>query len=197
MLHGLTELSRIATHQILKVIRSLNSELRLNDDERLDYIPTVMSVINNLPIRSRLNRTQNELFLGFRQKRRISPQYWTWKTQLEEINISPILQQLVKEFQASLVRKHEGVYDAIEYAKAIANNKKFFPILQYQVGDWVLSSIKDLPQYTDKTKKIWQGPFRVTKVLGFNCYLVTDLNGKEYKRHAHRLWFYADDLLCT
>ncbi len=71
--------------------------------------------------------------------------------------------------------------------------KRFKPyLIHYEIGDFVLVSIKDHTRHRKKTKLNWIGPYIVSQALGPYLYEVTDCEDKAIMVHSCRLRFYDD-----
>jgi hypothetical protein len=182
---------------ILKIIRQITSELQYDRSQWQDHIGINESQLNNRPIRSRNGFTAQELFMGFKKDLKILPKLLPEALTLKEIRDVKRFEDHCEKLRKDLETKHQKVYEQVEFIKAMVNaakNKKLRfckPILQFQAGDWVLFSVKDLPFYEDKTRNVWQGPLRVVGVEGTNVYKIKSLLGRTYRIHASRLMFYA------
>jgi len=180
---------------IIKALRQLTDELGFGLNQWPQLLPQVMAIINQLPIKSRLDKTSNELFLRIEQSD-LLPFYRINHMELLVVPVSSSIKSILDSFVQELTHTHDNkIYDSINLAKDMANAKsKTIPILQFRPGDFVLYSTKGRPSHTNKLSKVWVGPMRVTEVKGHNVYSIESLSGKQYRSvHANRLWFYADD----
>jgi len=181
---------------ILRILRQLCSELSLTDSEWPLWIAQTTSVINNLPIPSRGNKTPNELFLGHKVNSRLTANYKfvnPRKLILDKDNEDILA--LIAELQTEWIKLHEDAkytYKEIDLARSATNHRKNsgLEVIQYRPGDWVLYSNIGKPQRRNKLQPVWQGPFRVVDVVGNNVYEIADVFGNKHTVHASRIWFY-------
>ncbi len=61
---------------------------------------------------------------------------------------------------------------------------------QFQPGQFVLMSTKDIFKNRSKLKLNWIGPMLVERILGDNYYLLIDPIKKEFRCHSSRMRFY-------
>jgi len=181
---------------ILKIIRQMRSELRLNKDEWPDILPEIEFVINNTRISSRNGYTANQLFLRMTDEEISEEDNMLIKPdglELRYTNLSRIMQSLADNFHRNVFDKREKeVYDAINLSRNLWNRKSAVNLtIQFKLGEYVLYSIRGKPNHHDKSSLTWVGPVRVTGILGENVYELTKLDGQVLSPvHANRMWFY-------
>ena len=179
---------------ILRILRQLCSELTLTSRQWPDFLPLVMSVVNNLPIPSRGGKAANELFLGARANAALVPRCKFKNKKMMILEIGEDIRDVIQDLQDEWVRVHEhrATYDQLDLARDIQNKRlnKGRPLIQFRPGDWVLYSTISRPNRINKLQPVWVGPYRVIDVPGKNVYLIQDVFGKQYTVHASRLWFY-------
>ena len=189
--------AEVLNSTVLKYLRSICSEYRLPDKDWPMVLPIVMHLINNKPMARRCNYTPNELFLGLAPNDNLFSSVHLALPTEENTLITPTsppsLHKLVDGLLTSIEAKAFQVYDAVRLKRTMENNRlnsKYFPLHQFQVGEWVLRSVANTPRSRAKLHLRWLGPFRITKILGDNVYEITDIWENSQTVHAAYLWLY-------
>ena len=189
---------------VLRIIKTLTSELGLEQHQWPRILEDVTSVINTRRMPRRLNMTPNEIFLGLEPKKRALVQT---ETQLERLKLAYNPKNLenyvskVNELNEQVQMCFEKVYDQVKYIRErenIINSKKMtcknginLSMLQYGIGDWVMLSNSNTKRATQKMKPLYSGPFQIVEVISDNVYRIENIKGDfSRKVHASFLWFY-------
>eukprot|EP00924_Labyrinthula_sp_SR-Ha-C_P016964 maker-scaffold_6-augustus-gene-20.51-mRNA-1 protein AED:0.51 eAED:0.52 QI:0/0/0/0.4/1/1/5/0/2420 len=198
--------------EILRIFRSLTSELGLPLSKWSKLLNTVMGHINNHPIKSKGNLTPNQIYSGRDIEGKILGIDPELKNPLVKSNIEilavPIwdqerfiqyenkeffynhMKQLIQELntndnslQSYLLRERD------RHQKRF--NKNIPPDqIQYGIGDYIMFSIAGTSLIKDKLQLRWLGPAIIKDIIGGNLYLVQNLMGNEMKVHSRRIRFY-------
>jgi transposase InsO family protein len=180
--------------EMLRVFRSVISELRMGFNEWPDILPLVQSVLNNSPSPQRQNIAPLTAFTGnlptppistFVRSSTATPVTLSdaQKERLQNINaLKDRITELRPLVQESLrVQREKG--RAAASRGALAN---------FLEGDFVLVARDDFSA-GEKLALRWRGPRRIVKAINDYVYQVEDLrNGVLEEVHATRLKFYRD-----
>eukprot|EP00924_Labyrinthula_sp_SR-Ha-C_P007062 maker-scaffold_8-snap-gene-8.70-mRNA-1 protein AED:0.69 eAED:0.69 QI:0/0/0/1/0/0/2/0/813 len=192
----------VTNAKIVRIIRTLCSQFRLNVTEVHKLVGTIMDSLNNYPSRSKANFTPNQLFMN-------APPTSS-NTLLENISglASALSNKLTKRNRTSIesnfheVRKlmHERLTVAYNTTMEIRlrrnkryNDKLRGPVIQYSPGDWILLSKSGTKASQVRHLPLFVGPYRIIKIISSNVYQIEDLLGKRQISHAARLWPYEDN----
>eukprot|EP00924_Labyrinthula_sp_SR-Ha-C_P015341 snap_masked-scaffold_87-processed-gene-0.29-mRNA-1 protein AED:0.37 eAED:0.37 QI:0/-1/0/1/-1/1/1/0/2646 len=198
--------------EIIRIFRSLTSELGLPLSKWRKLLNTVMGHINNHPIKSKGNLTPNQIYSGRDIEGKILGIDPELRNPLVRSNIEipaiPIwdqerfiqyenkeffyshMKQLIQELntndnslQSYLLRERD------RHQKRF--NKNIHPDqIQYGIGDYIMFSIAGTSLVKDKLQLRWLGPAIIKDIIGENLYLVQDLMGNEMEVHSRRIRFY-------
>jgi hypothetical protein len=182
--------------QILRVLRALLSEWRMQEQNWPLLVPIVQSILNHAPSLRLGGRAPIEAYTGLPATRPlctlIHPEFKTVKS-IEEIDES-----LKKELRLLALRRNELHKNVARVATRIRDQKRErinkdrkgnHP--NFIVGDFVLVGI--LNKSKQKLRAWWMGPRRITEVFSDWVYEVEDLiTKKRDKIHAERLKFYSE-----
>ena len=182
--------------QILRVLRALLSEWRMQEHDWPLLVPVVQGILNHAPSFRLGGRAPIEAYTGLPASRPLStlmhPETKIVKS-IEEINES-----LKQELRLLALRRNEMHKEVARVATKIHDQKrehinkdrsKNYP--NFIKGDFVLVGILDKAR--QKLKAQWMGPRRITEVLNNWVYEVEDLVTKRKEKvHAERLKFYSE-----
>eukprot|EP00924_Labyrinthula_sp_SR-Ha-C_P001300 augustus_masked-scaffold_7-processed-gene-19.103-mRNA-1 protein AED:1.00 eAED:1.00 QI:0/0/0/0/1/1/3/0/604 len=167
----------VANSRILRAVRVLVSELRLEMTEREDLTPTIAHYMNNRLTERNLGLMPNELVMGKGSHRELvlEPEEWTTFRKLSEELVKPrdvrLFLDTLEKLTEQLEAKWLEVYSFVEETRNRANSK-------YNKGRTVRYKLR------------WVGPYKVVETLSPNVYRVKSMHGKISVIHASRLWFY-------
>ena len=185
--------------EILRTLRVMVSELRLNFSEWPDLVPLVQSALNNSPSPQRANKAPITIFMG----REPSPPVATFirhetgrPVTISEANRERMLNfEKVKHLMDTLRATVGATLTRNRERKRNAGSCGALP--NYTPGDFVLVAREDFTA-GEKLALRWRGPRRVTDAVSDYVYQVEDLrNGALGEVHASRLRFYSDSHLDT
>ena len=174
--------------QILRVLRALLSEWRMQEQDWPLLVPIVQSILNHAPSFRLGGRAPVEAYTGLPAARPLNtlvhPEFKTVKS-IEEIDVS-----LKRELRLLAFRRNELHKNVARVATKIRarkrerinkDRKKNYP--NFIRGDFVLVGI--LNKSKQKLKARWMGPRRITEVFSDWVYEVEDLvTQKREKVHA-------------
>lgn len=185
--------------ELLRVTRSLLSELQQRPDSWPQLVPVVQSAINNAPSPQRNGVAPITAFTGREPSTPIS----TFLRMGDSVPQTISEAQREKGFNIqSLITAMEDLHPLIEHSlekerKRIRNARNRGELANFQEGDFVLVARDDFHK-GEKLCVRWRGPRRVTKCLNDYAFQVEDLrNGDLQIVHGTRLKFYADNSLDT
>eukprot|EP00924_Labyrinthula_sp_SR-Ha-C_P006998 augustus_masked-scaffold_8-processed-gene-6.62-mRNA-1 protein AED:0.40 eAED:0.40 QI:0/-1/0/1/-1/1/1/0/1501 len=191
---------------ILKALRSLVSEYRLDPNQWPELLPEIEHVLNNTPRKINKGLTANEVFLFFKHEDNFFDDDGhgvviydenTGKNVLRTPLDRERLRSTVHEMGQQLEQLWSEVYDHTKLVRErendIYSNRPGTKVVQFQEGDWVLVSRANTTKERFKEKLRWNGPYQMTKSVSQNVYEVQDLYGKANIVHASRLLFYEPD----
>ena len=187
--------AEVANKRVLRHIRQLCSEFSLQLEDWVQTVPVVEHIINNMADKSKNGLTPNEIFMGFRSTVELTSSALLINFQkklLQPKNSDNILQH-TKELKEELDRIRTLQYQYIELTRTRARNKQNLTrkyVLQFQQGDWVMVSTVGTAKDKDKTRLKWAGPMIIVDIVTQDVYKVQDLNGRQEKVHASRMWYY-------
>jgi len=182
--------------QILRVLRALLSEWRMQEHDWPLLVPVIQGILNHAPSFRLGGRAPIEAYTGLPASRPLStlmhPETKIVKS-IEEIDES-----LKQELRLLALRRNEMHKEVARVATKIRDQKrerinkdrsKNYP--NFIKGDFVLVGILDKAR--QKLKARWMGPRRITEVLNNWVYEVEDLVTKRKEKvHAERLKFYSE-----
>jgi len=157
-----------------------------------------MSVLNNTKTESLHGYAPIELFMG---KMPDTPLNVVFKPETKSYyTVPPTSEKLKEQYQklrARLAAMHKEVKTkATEMHNANAAPKDHLKMANFEIGDFVLWSRKDIPGTFQKLQFVWRGPFRVTDAISDYVFEIEHLLSlKRYIVHSTRLKFYHDSSL--
>ena len=180
--------------ELLRVFRSVVSELQMRLEEWPDLLPVVTSAFNNAPSPSRNNIPPITAFMGMDATPPIATFLRTETATLmtiEEMRHERLL--TVQSLKNRISELHPVVQDALhknrKRSRDAASRGKLPNFLE---GDYVLVAREDFFA-GEKLCLRWRGPRRIIKAINDWVYQVEDLrNGDIEEAHACRLKFYRD-----
>eukprot|EP00924_Labyrinthula_sp_SR-Ha-C_P011423 augustus_masked-scaffold_46-processed-gene-0.9-mRNA-1 protein AED:0.36 eAED:0.36 QI:0/-1/0/1/-1/1/1/0/2648 len=198
--------------EILRMFRSLTSELGLPLNKWSILLNRVMGHINNHPIKAKKYLTPNQIYSG----RNIDGKIISIDPELSEplINtdienpVIPIWDQekfiqfedenFFKNHMEELIQELNTNDETLQHyllSERDRHQKKFNKNLhpdhiQYGVGDFVMYSIAGTSLIKDKLQLRWLGPAVIEDIIGNNLYLLKDLLGNQMEVHSRRIKFY-------
>lgn len=185
--------------EVLRVFRSVCSELQLRPEEWTDLLPLIQSALNNAPSPQRGNVSPLTAFTGsdptppistFIRSSTSTPVSITDVQRERSLNIAALLSKM-----ADL---HPIVQDSVQSGRERARKAMSRGSLpNFSEGDFVLVARQDFTA-EEKLSLRWRGPRRVVKSLNDYVYQVEDLrNGIIEDVHGSLLKFYHDPSLDT
>ena len=183
---------------ILRMIKSMTSELQLKDQEWPKLLPQIQYLLNNTRMQRRKNFTPNELFTG------IAPKMNLIEEENQIVNDNGILLKPddfnkyldhVEKIREVIDERAEKVYKFVELMRRKQNRQinkrqKRGIIMNFHPGEWVLISKTNTKRATNKIKLTWSGPCQVVEIISDNVYKVRTLTNKFSVIHASRMWYY-------
>lgn len=183
--------------ELLRVARSLLSELQQRPSEWPQLVPLFQSAINNSPSPQRDNIAPITAFTG----RQPSPPISTFLQSADSQPMTITETQRERAFNLQAVIKamdelHPLVEQSLTHQRnrmRIARQKGDLP--NFREGDYVLVAREHFHE-GEKLCLRWRGPRRVTSCLNDYSFQVEDLrNGELQEVHGTRLKFYTDESL--
>lgn len=183
--------------EVLRMFRSIMSELELPVNEWTDIVPVVQSALNNAPSPQRGGLCPITIFTGLEP----SPPVSTFKRSATDTIIS--VDEAVNErlqnmstVQDLLSELHPIVANTLEKNRQRARtaaSKGTLP--NFVEGDYVLVAREEFSK-GEKIALRWRGPRRIVAAKSDFIFQVEDLrNGSTEDIHIARLKFYSDDSL--
>lgn len=180
--------------ELLRIFRSVISELGMNFEEWTDLVPLVQSALNQAPAPQRGNVSPITAFTGldptppvstFLRSSTVSPITVTALQQERALNISNLL--------TAVAELHPTVQDTVqENRKRKRESMSKGRLPNFTEGDYVLVARNDF-HAGEKLALRWRGPRRIVKALSDYVFQVEDLrNGMVEDCHGSRLKFYSD-----
>ena len=180
--------------ELLRVVRSVLSELQMDKKEWPDLIPIVQSVLNNSPSPQRGNVCPITAFMG----REPTPPIRTFlrNATVKTVTLSEAQAESalnVKELLLLCDELHPRVQSSLESHRRQARESASRGTLpNFSEGDYVLVARSDF-HAGEKLCLRWRGPRRIMKALSDFVYQVEDLrNGQLDDVHDSRLKLYRD-----
>eukprot|EP00924_Labyrinthula_sp_SR-Ha-C_P003638 snap_masked-scaffold_3-processed-gene-1.14-mRNA-1 protein AED:1.00 eAED:1.00 QI:0/0/0/0/1/1/2/0/1179 len=190
--------------RILLILRSITDELHLSQNQWKETLPYIQSTTNMSRSTRNKNYTPNELFLGLTKQEVDTDEDFLIKRHLfkaeggskplQRARNPDVIIQESKKLANFIDEKQNMVYSFVKMPRKNTNdryNAKFAKgIIQYNLGDWVLTSSANTHRARLKYKLKWQGPLQVVDTISDNVYKLKSLLGKEMVCHASRMWWY-------
>lgn len=185
--------------ELLRVFRSITSELLLRPEEWPDLLPIVQSALNNAPSPQRRNIPPVTAFTGLDS----SPPIATFirSSTTTPMTISDVARERAVNLyalQTKIAELHPLVQESLESSrKRIRESSSRGKLPKFAEGDFVLVARDDFTA-GEKLSLRWRGPRRVVKAVSDYVFQVEDLrNGQLQEVHGTRLKFYRDSSLNT
>lgn len=183
--------------ELLRVARSLLSELQQQPSEWPQLVPLFQSAINNSPSPQRDNVAPITAFTG----RPPSPPISTFLQSADSAPVTISAAQRERSFNLDLVvREMDELHPLVEKSLTQQRNRMRVArqkgdLANFREGDYVLVAREQFHE-GEKLCLRWRGPRRVTSCMNDYSFQVEDLrNGELQVVHGTRLKFYADDSL--
>eukprot|EP00924_Labyrinthula_sp_SR-Ha-C_P013282 snap_masked-scaffold_45-processed-gene-1.15-mRNA-1 protein AED:0.65 eAED:0.65 QI:0/0/0/0.4/1/1/5/0/920 len=198
--------------EVIRLFRSLTSEIGLPLNEWPSLLNTVMGHINNHPIKSKLNLTPNQIYSGRNIEGKIlaldpdldeplvennivNPTIPIWnKKHFIQYQNTDQLTKYIKELTKELGENDKKLLEYLTMERdrhqKRYNKNIHMDYLQYGPGDYVMYSIAETSLIKDKLQLRWLGPVIIEKITGNNLYLVKDLLGNTMEVHSRRIKYY-------
>lgn len=185
--------------ELLRVLRSVCSEMQLRPEEWTDLLPLVQSALNNAPSPQRGNIPPLTAFTGLNPTPPISTFIRTSTcatVALSELQRERALN--ISILQSKMADLHPIVQGSVQSGREKTRKTMSRGVLpKFSEGDFVLVARDDFTA-GEKLSLRWRGPRRVIKALSDYVYQVEDLrNGLLENVHGSRLKFYHDASLDT
>jgi len=183
--------AEVENKTVLRIIRSLCSEFRLQPADWHLILPSLMQLINNNPTVA-TGMSPNQIYFGREFASPILPVHANGRL-LEPLDPDRVAQLAIElqdelrdiAFQVSSLRDHIR-----SQAQQSMNERKGVSDIQFQPGDYVWVSTSEIRRGRGKTRKIWQAPFQIDEVVSPFRYRIRDLRGKTEEVHVQRLRYY-------
>jgi len=185
--------------ELLRVFRSVVSELQMDLKEWPDLMPLVQSALNNAPSPQRGNVAPITAFTGMEPSPPIATFLRTVTT--KPVTLSEVQRERAINTEALTARVAE-LHPLVE--ETVRNNRQKSrdsasrgTLPNFEEGDFVLFAREEFFA-GEKLALRWRGPRRIIKALSDYVYQVEDLrNGMVEDIHGTRLKFYRDSALDT
>ncbi len=192
--------AEVSNRTIINIIKSLVSEYSLSNQDWKYLLPVIQSIMNNRKRKS-TGLSPNDIFFGVNERGEnilVSEKFEKWPIVLNgklmmpknENKLKTLVYKLGDEVQ-KIWKKVYNIKEMIRRNARLQYNKRFNTfMIQYQVGDFVLVSIKDHLKNRKKTKLHWIGPYQVILASGPYLYELMDCERKVISVHSCRMKFY-------
>eukprot|EP00924_Labyrinthula_sp_SR-Ha-C_P003577 maker-scaffold_53-augustus-gene-1.22-mRNA-1 protein AED:0.44 eAED:0.44 QI:0/0/0/0.5/0/0/2/0/1183 len=191
---------------ILKYLRSLVSEYRLEEGQWPDLIEQIAYYMNKAPSSSNDGLSPNEVIMLHKDEGTLlSKEDWAlplryvetgrvnWRTPRDAGKV----EGLIREMQSRLEEIWQRTYQYTSLLRAKRNvswnSKKAVKVVQFGEGDWVMLSRAGTHTDRFKTKLKWTGPYKIMRTLSGNVYEIELLQGKKTTAHSTRLLWYKPE----
>eukprot|EP00924_Labyrinthula_sp_SR-Ha-C_P001170 augustus_masked-scaffold_7-processed-gene-15.52-mRNA-1 protein AED:1.00 eAED:1.00 QI:0/-1/0/0/-1/1/1/0/381 len=192
----------VTNAKIVTMIRTVCDQSILNTTEVHKLVGTIVDSLNYYSSRTKAGYKPNQLFMN-------APAT-TSNTLLENISglASSLSINLTTRKKRSIEANFREVRKLMQERLQLAygttlelrfrrnkryNDKLKAPVIQYNVGDWILLTKSGTKGSQVKHLPLFVGPYRIIKIISSNVYQIEDLLGKRQIVHASRLWPYKDD----
>jgi len=204
----------VVNRHILKVLRTLTSENRMQFKDWMTLLPAVLMVLNHSPSPTLGGLAPFTVMSGrdpehpldavFRLRDRKVQRSGEIGKEAVQVSYSQKAMRATQDLQRELERIHKLVRSAKSKKRSAnlraqkkresaAKRRGITPHGGYSVGDYVLAARLNP---TNKLQCRWLGPMRVVRVLSDWTYCVESLTtGRRYDRHANVLKRYCDSSL--
>jgi thermostable 8-oxoguanine DNA glycosylase len=184
--------------EVIRVFKALLSEHGVSTDNWYIFIPVAEYALN-FAYRQRIKCSPSMLQTGVEKGRPLD-------VIISEEEGKPVVNQVNTQFA---LKQAEELRDFIrEYSERAASamredfkrwrekGPKGNKIFEFEVGDLVLVASTKGQIAANKLRPVWQGPFKISKVISKYKYMVTNVaDGREMERHAAFIRHYVDQAL--
>jgi transposase InsO family protein len=185
--------------EVIRIFKALVSEHGVSTDNWAGFIQIVEYALN-FAYRERIKCSPAQLQTGVDRGRVLD--VWLKEDEKSEIAVGQIneefatkqveeLKELIEEYSERAATKMRD-----DIKKWRLHGPKGNKLFDFEVGDLVLVASTKGQIEANKLRPIWQGPYKVAKVMSKYKYLVKDVvNGMEMERHVAFIRHYADQNL--
>lgn len=185
--------------ELLRVMRSVLSELQMPFTEWPDILPLVQSALNNSPSPQRGNISPFTAFMGREPTAPIATFLRNSTTKSVTVDATKLESLMnITQLKNRVAELHPIVENTLEKNRSIGRkNASRGKLPNFTEGDFVLVAREDFFA-GEKLALRWRGPRRVQRAINDYVYLIEDLRtGESEELHASRLKFYHDPTLNT
>ena len=204
----------VVNRHVLKVLRALVSENKMQFSEWQQLVPALMMVLNHSPAPTLDGLAPVEVMTGRQPTHSLDAVYRlherpgrrpTIEMQAAGVSFGSRARKATQQLRSSIAEMHRRVRKAKgrkrkanlaaqqRRSESAAKKRGIEPHGGYSVGQYVLATRVNP---TNKLMCRWLGPMRVVKVLSNWTYRVESLiTGRTYDRHANMLKHYSDSNL--
>lgn len=167
--------------QLIRLWRSLKSELRWNEKDWIFAINLLQSILNSTPITRCDGKCPIEMLTGSPVRTPLQTMFIGKAIyNLDDLPKDNAISQAAEEFTNSL-------FNLSTTSISVRESNKFE---KFAVGDWVLLSN---PVITSKGDFRWNGPYVIYKILSPHVIEIENIKGNARQIvHANRLKFYSE-----
>jgi transposase InsO family protein len=186
--------------QILRVLRALLSEFRMEDYQWPKLLPLVMGILNSMPSAKLGGRSPMEVFTGIKPTRPLSS--LRFPVEAKTVTFQEVPEKIREQFLLLEIARDalhkEVALTAAERRDRVReryNGKTGVVFPNFSEGIFVLVA-REAQLANQKLRVRWQGPRRIVACKTPWVYEVEDLvHGRRREVHVTRMKFYQDEFL--